>query len=335
MEDLREGSWKDILLSGLRSVPYRNRRFLAMALVAVVGIYFLSGIYAIQPEELGVVVRFGKVVAEGVPPGIHYHLPRPVERVFKPKVAEIKQVFVGAKSEERSQMQPGGGLEMLTGDTNVIMAQVIIQYAVSDPVKYLFSTENATWMVENAAEEALTRIVGSMGVDALLTTEKLKAQNLIRDRIQQVLDSYDVGVQTIGAYFQDISPPVEVAYAFRDVASAREDKNRLVNEAEGYRNAILPTTRGQAEGMISDAQGYSKERVERASGEADRFSSLYDEYRKSKDITASRIYVEKMEKVLPNLRIYVVDKEGGKAVTTLRLMKGSQAQTGSSGGPAE
>jgi membrane protease subunit HflK len=200
------------------------------------------------------------------------------------------------------------------------MVQVIIQYAISDPVKYLFATEDVSMVVEAAAEEAVTRIVGSMGVDALLTTEKLKAQNLVRDRVQSVVDSYNAGIQTIGAYFQEISPPVEVAYAFRDVASAREDRNRLINEAEGFRNMLLPTTRGQAERAVLDAEGYSKERVEMATGEAERFSALYQEYAKSRDLTASRIYIEKMEKILPNLSIYVVDKVEGKGVSALRLM---------------
>jgi membrane protease subunit HflK len=137
--------------------------------------------------------------------------------------------------------------------------------------------------------------------------------------VQEVLDSYNVGIKVIGAYFQEISPPVEVAYAFRDVASAREDKSRLINEAEGYSNTILPTTRGQAEGMMRNAEGFSKERTERAAGEAERFLALLEEYRKSKDLTESRIYLEKMEKVLRNIKIYVVDKEGGQGISTLRL----------------
>jgi membrane protease subunit HflK len=320
MEEPKEEAWKDILLSGLKSLPYRSRK-VALGVVAIaLGVYFLSGIYSIQPEELGVVVRFGKVVADGVPPGIHYHLPAPFEKAYTPKTAEIKKVFVGAARGGRQQAAPTAGLEMLTGDTNVILVQVIIQYAISDPVKYLFATEDVTTVVEAAAEEALTRIVGSMGVDALLTSEKLKAQNLVRDRVQSVLDSYNAGVQTIGAYFQELSPPVEVAYAFRDVASAREDMSRLINEAEGFRNTILPTTRGQAERMILDAEGYSKERVEMATGEAERFVALYEEYRKSPDLTASRIYIEKMEKILPNLNVYLVDKQDGKSVSALRLM---------------
>jgi membrane protease subunit HflK len=319
MDEIKEPTWKEILLSGLRTVPYRSRKFVWALVLVVAGVYFLSGIYAVQPEELGVVVRFGRVVADGVPPGIHYHMPSPFEKVYKPKTAEIKKVFVGTGEARARRGGETGGLEMVTGDTNIILVQVIIQYAISEPVDYLFATEGATRLVQAASEEALTRIVGSMSVDDLLTTEKLKAQTLVIERVQEVVDSYNVGVKVIGAYFQDISPPVEVAYAFRDVASAREDRNRLINEAEGYSNTILPTTRGQAEGMVREAEGYSKERVEMATGEADRFLALFEEYKKSKGLTASRIYVEKMEKILRDMKIYITDKEQGEGITSLRL----------------
>lgn len=315
MDEVKEDSWKDILLLGLRSAPYRGRRILSMLVAAAIGVYFLTGIYAVQPEEMGVVVRFGKVVADAVPPGIHYHLPAPFEKVHKPKTAEIKQVFIGSVDGR----WPSGGLDMITGDTNVILLQVIVQYAISDPVSYLFSAEDPERVVAYIGEEALARVVGSMGVDDLLTTEKIKAQDQIKVRIQSVMDVYNVGVEVIGAYFQEIAP-VEVAYAFRDVASAREDRNRIINEAEGYSNTILPTTRGQAKSMVSDAEGYSKERVERATGESERFLALLEEYKKSRNLTASRIYFEKMEQILPNLKIYVMDKEGGKGISNLRLM---------------
>jgi len=320
MEEMRETAWKELLFSGLRMIPFRSRRFLLGVVAIAVAAYLLSGIYAVGPQQLGVVVRFGKVVADAVAPGIHYHLPYPIETVYKPKTAEIKKLFLGVRRKGSTGTSQSKGLEMLTGDTNVLLVQAVIQYAISDPVKYLFATEDPQTVIEAAADQALTRIVGSMSVDSLLTTEKLHAQTLVKQKMQEVLDSYNVGVKAIGAYCQEIGPPVEVAYAFRDVASAREDKNRLISEAEGYRNQVIPTTRGQADKMIKDAEGYSKERIERARGEAERFLALLEEYRKSKDLTASRIYVEKMEKILPRLKIYVVDrgKEGG--VSNLRLL---------------
>ncbi len=320
MDEMRETAWRDLLFSGFHAIPFRSRRFISLVVLIAVAAYVLSGIYAVGPQQLGVVVRFGKVVADGVAPGIHYHFPFPIEKVYKPKTAEIKKIFLGVRRKRTGGLSQSKGLQMLTGDTNVILVQAVIQYAISDPVKYLFTTEDPNIVIQAAAEEALTRIVGSMGVDSLLTTEKLRAQALVKQRMQEVLDSYNVGVKAIGAYFQEIGPPVEVAYAFRDVASAREDRNRLVNEAEGYRNQVIPMTRGEAERALLDAQAYSKERVERATGEAERFLALLEEYKKSEDLTASRLYLERMEKILPKLKIYVVDRGGKGGISNLRLL---------------
>jgi membrane protease subunit HflK len=321
-EHTAETTTSEIVLGALRALPFRNRRFLMGLLAAAVIIYVMSGIYVVQTEELGVVLRFGRVVADDVPPGIHYHVPWPIERVYRPKTAEIKKMLVGLGKE--AEASTAGGLETLTGDTNVILVQVIIQYAISDPGKYLFGTESPTMLVEVASEEVVARVVGTMGVDALLTTDKLQAQAVIKEGVQKVADDYGIGVTIIGAYFQDISPPVEVAYAFRDVASAREDRSRLINEAEGYKNTIIPTTRGTATGMVREAEAYRDERVEMARGEAERFESLLAEYTRNKDVTASRIYIEKMEKILPKLKVYMVDRSGQDGAANIRLILPSE-----------
>lgn len=315
---LADPSSADIILAGLKSIPFTNRRFLTGIAIAAVLVYLLSGIYVVETDELGVVVRFGKVIADNVAPGIHYRIPWPVDRVYSPKTAEIKKMLVGLGREGESSTV--GGLETLTGDTNVILVQVIIQYAISDPRSYLFTSEDPRRLVEVASEEVVAGVVGSMGVDALLTTEKLQAQALIKDGVQRVADDYGIGVTVIGAYFQDISPPVEVAYAFRDVASAREDRSRLINEAEGYKNTIIPTTRGKAMSMVREAEAYRAERIEMARGEAERFVSLLEEYSRNREVTASRIYIEKMEKILPNLKVYMVDRSDEGGAANLRLL---------------
>jgi len=319
MSDNGGATLREMLVSGLSGIPYRSRRFIVLVAAVALAVYLLSGVYAVQPDELGVVFRYGRVVADGVPPGIHYHLPAPFERAVRPKTAEIKKIAVGLSDTEAGR--PGGeeGFRTLTGDTNVLLLQVIIQYAISDPAKYLLATEDPTRFIRAAAQEALTTVIASTGVDGLLTTEKLSIQNLVRDRVQMLVESYDVGVKLTGAYFQETKPPVEVAYAFREVASAREDKTRMINDAEGYRNATLPITRGEAQRMISDAESYGQERVERARGEADRFLALFAEYEKSRDLTAERVYLEKMEKILGSLRVFIMDKQEGKAVSNLRL----------------
>lgn len=311
-------SSSDILLAGLKAIPLRSRRFLTALAVAAVVVYLLSGVFVVETDEIGVIVRFGRILSDDVPPGIHYHIPWPVDRVYRPKTAEIKKMLVGLGEDARSGT--AGGLETLTGDTNVILVQVIIQYAISDPTSYLFTSNNPTRLVEVASEEVVAGVVGTMGVDALLTTEKLQAQALIKDGVQKVVDEYGIGVTVIGAYFQDISPPVEVAYAFRDVASAREDRSRLINEAEGYKNTIIPTTRGRATSMVREAEAYRDERIEMARGEAERFMSLLAEYTRNREVTASRIYIEKMERILPRLKVYMVDRSGDDGTANLRLI---------------
>ena len=311
-------SSSEIMLAGLRAIPVRNRKFLGGLVLAAVVVYLLSGIFVVETDEIGVIVRFGRILSDDVPPGIHYHIPWPVDRVYRPKTAEIKKMLVGLGEEDRTST--AGGLETLTGDTNVILVQVIIQYAISDPTSYLFTSDDPTRLVEVASEEVVAGVVGTMGVDALLTTEKLQAQALIKDGVQRVVDDYGIGITVIGAYFQDISPPVEVAYAFRDVASAREDRSRLINEAEGYKNTIIPTTRGRATGMVREAEAYRDERVEMARGEAERFLSLLGEYTRNREVTASRIYIEKMEKILPRLKVYMVDRSGEDGAANLRLI---------------
>ncbi len=318
--------WRRIVFAGIPRFELRSRRFVIGVVIAALVVYLLSGVYVVQSDEQGVVVRFGRIVNDKVPPGIHYHLPAPVERVFRPKTAEIKKVYLISR-----QPRAGGaeGMQMLTGDENVVLVQVVIQYRISDAAKYLFACESPRRLIEVTSDKVVTEVVGSMSVDALLTTEKLVAQARIKESIQDILNQYGVGVTIIGAYFQDISPPIEVAYAFRDVASAREDRNRVINEAEGYRNTIIPAARGEAERMIKEAEAYRKERVERARGEADAFLALLSEYEKNKELTASRLYVEKMEKILPRMRIYVLDKKGGKGVINLRLLQPGRSSTSS------
>jgi len=294
--------------------------------VVFVMLYVLSGIYVVQPDEQGVVRRFGRVVNDKVMPGIHYHLPWPLERVNHPKTLQVKVMSVGFKMVDRIKglsPQPEE-TQMLTGDENIIDVQMIVQYRVENPRSYLFALETPHWLVRKAAEACLTEIIGSMGVDQVLTTQKLVIQERLKEEVQVILDQYSCGLQIAGAYFQDISPPEEVAFAFRDVASAREDRSRLINEAQGYRNEQLPQMRGQAHNMIQEARAYKTERINRARGEADRYLSLLREYRKSREVTEVRLYVEAMEKIYSRIRKYIVDREQGEGVVNLKIITSGQ-----------
>jgi len=311
-----------ILLQQLRSVWPPWRKLLLVGSLAAGILYLLSGVYVVQSNEQGVVRRFGRLVDDQVMPGIHYHLPWPVERVDRPKTLQVKVMSIGFKMVDK--VKGIGPLpeetQMLTGDENIIDVQMIVQYRVTDPGAYLFSAEEPQWLVRKAAESCLTSIIGSMDVDQVLTTDKLIIEDRLREQTQKILDGYNCGLQISGAYFQDIGPSEEVAYAFRDVTSAREDRNRLINEAHGYHNEKLPQVRGQAEQMIRQAEAHQTERVNRARGEADRFLSLLGEFEKSRTVTETRLYVETMEEILPRMRKYVLDGDGRRGVVNMRII---------------
>jgi membrane protease subunit HflK len=310
------------ILQQLRAVWPPWRKLLLFGSLAVVFLYLLSGVYVVQPNEQGVVRRFGRLVDDQVMPGIHYHLPWPVERVDRPKTLQVKVMSIGFKMVDK--VKGIGPLpeetQMLSGDENIIDVQMIVQYRVTDPSAYLFSAEEPQWLVRKAAESCLTSIIGSMGVDQVLTTDKLVIEDRLKEQTQTILDGYNCGLQISGAYFQDIGPSEEVAYAFRDVTSAREDRNRLINEAHGYRNEKLPQVRGQAEQMIRQAEAHQTERVNRARGEADRFLSLLREFEKSRTVTETRLYVETMEEILPRMRTYLLDGDGRRGVVNMRII---------------
>ena len=312
----------ETLLQQLKSVWPPWRKLLVFGTLAVAFLYVLSGVYVVQPNEQGVVRRFGRLVDDQVMPGIHYHLPWPVERVDRPKTLQVKVMSVGFRMVDK--IKGIGPLpqetQVLTGDENIIDIQMIVQYRVADPSAFLFSTEEPQWLVRRAAESCLTTIIGSMGVDQVLTTDKLLIENKLKEQTQAILDRYNCGLQISGAYFQDIGPSEEVAYAFRDVTSAREDRNRLINEAHGYRNEKLPQVRGQSQQMIRQAEAHRTERINRARGEADRFLSLLREYEKNRRVTETRLYVEAMEDILPKMRKYILDRDGERGVINMRVI---------------
>ena len=312
----------DTIFQQLRSLWPPWRKLLFFGMLAVVCLYILSGVYVVQPNEQGVVRRFGRLVNDQVMPGIHYHLPWPVEQIARPKTLQVKVMSVGFRMVDK--IKGIGPLpeetQMLTGDENIIDIQMIVQYRVIDPSAFLFSAEEPQWLVRKAAESCLTAIIGSMGVDQVLTTDKLVIEDKLKEQTQTILDRYGCGLQISGAYFQDIGPSEEVAYAFRDVTSAREDRNRLINEAHGYRNEKLPQVRGQAQQMIRQAEAFRTERINRARGESDRFLSLLREYEKHRQVTETRLYVETMEDIFPKMQKYVLDGDGQGGVANLRMI---------------
>ena len=289
-------------------------------LIGILVIWLLTGIYVVGPDEVGVVRTFGEFTRV-TQSGLNWKFPSPIETANTPKVTEVKRIEFGFRSMKNGQYRTVEKESlMLTGDENIVDAEMIVQYKIKDPVKYLFNIVEPELTVREAAEASLRTVVGRNKIDETLTTGKFTIQEETKEQVQSILDKYESGIHIVAVQLQDVSPPKEVIGAFKDVASAKEDKNRMINQAEGYRNDVIPKARGEAEAMIRDAEGFKESRIKRAEGDATKFTTILKEYKKAKSITEKRLYLETMEKVLPGIdKIIVPDKESGNMLNLLNL----------------
>ncbi len=305
-------------------IPEFNFKLIPVVLAALV-IWLLTGTYMVGPDEVGVVRTFGEHtrVAQS---GLNWHFPVPIETVNTPKVTEVKRIEIGFRTLRNGQYRTVEKESlMLTGDENIVDAEMIVQYKIKDPVAYLFNIVEPELTVREAAEASLRTVVGRNKIDETLTTGKFTIQEETKFQLQSILDLYESGIHVVAVQLQDVSPPKEVIGAFKDVASAKEDKNRMVNQAEGYRNDLIPKARGEAEAMIRDAEGFRESRIKRAEGDAAKFTTILQEYRKAKSITEKRLYLETMEKVLPGIeKIIIPDKDSGNILNLLNLNPGTE-----------
>jgi len=303
-------------------IPEFNFKIIPL-LVAALAIWLFTGVYMVGPDEVGVVRTFGEYtrVAQS---GLNYHFPYPIEQVNTPAVTEVKRIEIGFRTLNNGQYRTVEKESlMLTGDENIVDAEMIVQYKIKDPVAYLFNIVEQELTVREAAEASLRTVVGRNKIDETLTTGKFQIQEGTKTQLQLILDKYESGIHIVAVQLQDVSPPKEVIGAFKDVASAKEDKNRMVNQAEGYRNDIIPKARGEAEAMIRDAEGFRESRIKRSEGDAAKFTTILKEYRKAKSITQKRLYLETMEKVLPGIeKIIIPDKDSGNMLNLLNLNPG-------------
>ena len=289
-------------------------------LIGILVIWLLTGVYVVGPDEVGVVRTFGEFTRV-TQSGLNWKFPSPIETANTPKVTEVKRIEFGFRSLKNGQYRTVEKESlMLTGDENIVDAEMIVQYKIKDPVKYLFNIVEPELTVREAAEASLRTVVGRNKIDETLTTGKFTIQEETKEQVQSILDKYESGIHIVAVQLQDVSPPKEVIGAFKDVASAKEDKNRMINQAEGYRNDVIPKARGEAEAMIRDAEGFKESRIKRAEGDATKFTTILKEYKKAKSITEKRLYLETMEKVLPGIdKIIVPDKESGNMLNLLNL----------------
>jgi membrane protease subunit HflK len=290
-------------------------------------LYLASGFFIVAPDQRGIILRFGQVVRE-VGPGPGYHLPWPIERVLKPEVTRIRKEEFGFRTIDvgppaRYQDVDQEAL-MLTGDENIVKLQFIVQYRIKPEPEaatdFLFNLRDPVDTVRSAAEAAMRQVIGSNAIDDALTEERERIQQEAQVLLQQILDQYDSGLKVETVKLQDVDPPEQVSDAFKDVISAQQDRERLINEARGYANDVVPKARGQAAQLLNEADGYRLAKVQEANGAAQRFVALHEEYAKAPDVTRLRLYLETMEQILPGMdKIVIDDKAGEKVVPYLPL----------------
>lgn len=303
-------------------IPDFKLKVIPLAILALV-LWLLTGTYMVGPDEVGIVRTFGEYTRVSQS-GLNWHFPAPIETVNTPKVTEVKRIEIGFRTLKNGQYRTVEKESlMLTGDENIVDAEMIVQYKIKDPVAYLFNIVAPVLTVREASEASLRTVVGRNNIDETLTTGKFTIQEETKEQLQLILDKYESGIHVVAVQLQDVSPPKEVLGAFKDVASAKEDKNRMINQAEGYRNDIIPKARGEGEAMIRNAEGFRESRIKRSEGDAAKFTTVLKEYKKAKSITQKRLYLETMEKVLPGIdKIIIPDKESGNMLNLLNLNTG-------------
>ena len=304
----------------------KAKRIALVIVVLIIAIWVLTGVYIVNPNEEGVIRRWGKYRLS-VGPGIYYHIPWPVERVDKPKITKIEKIEIGYRTIREGPPAVYKPVEeeslMLTGDMNIVELWFIVQYRIKDARDYLFNVRNVKKTIKDAAEASMRQIIGDRGIDEALTIGKEEIQDKTEEKLQQILDLYKSGIDIVTVKLQDVHAPGEVKKAFEAVASAKEARERLVNEALGKYNEQIPKAKGEAEKTIREAEAYAVQRIKEAEGNAHRFLARLKEYKKAKSVTKDRLYLETMEDILPEIEKIVMPKTTEGFIKFLNLRTGS------------
>ena len=304
---------------------------IAAAVVAVVLIWLLSGIYFVTAREQGVVLRFGEYVAR-TPPGINYHLPWPIETVETPEVTTVNQITIGYRTgaetnDENDAEDTREESLMLTGDENIVDVNFTVGWVIKDAAEYLFDVDNPQQTIKAVAESAMREVVGQTQIEPILTQDRAPIENQVRELMQKTLDGYRAGVTITQVKMQKADTPAEVIDAYRDVQAARADQERMRNEAEAYANKIIPEARGKASKIVQDAEAYRQQVIAEAEGQAKRFLSVYTEYKKAPEVTRRRMYLETMSAILAPMNKVIVDEGAGRSVVPYLPLPGFDKRT--------
>jgi len=317
---------EDIILEVKKLLRSRKGKLVPIIIVGLLILIGLTGMYyTIDADEVGVVQRFGKYIAS-TPPGLHFKLPFGIDKVTPVRIRHIftdefgvRTLEAGRKTRFSNRSFLGESL-MLTGDLNILDVRWIVQYRIVDPVKYLFNTKNPVNNIRDISEVVMRRLVGDYSVDEVLTTKRVEINSQAQIGIQDILTDYNTGIHVVTVKLQDVNPPDKVKPAFNEVNQAKQEKERLVNQAWEAYNKVIPKARGEAEKTIRVAEGYSVDKINRAHGDTERFISVLTEYKKAPEITKKRIYLETMSDVLPRARRkYIMDPKQSSILPLLNI----------------
>lgn len=307
---------------GLMPGGVGSTKGIALILIAVVAIWLGSGFYRVQPNEQGVELLFGEYVKQ-TGSGLNYWAPAPIGEVIKPNVTRVNTVEIGFRggTAGRAGRNVNDESLMLTGDQNIVDVNFVVQWQISDAAKYLFNIRDPEGTIKIAAESALREVIGQTPLEEAYTSGREQVNDKTELLLQKILDSYDAGVLINEAKMQDANPPKEVIDAFDDVNRAKQDQERSVNEANAYKNDIVPRAKGEAEKRIAAAKAYKEQVTKEAEGEAARFISVYETYANAKDVTTQRLFLERMQDILSKSNMIIIDqgKNGNGVVPYLPL----------------
>jgi modulator of FtsH protease HflK len=336
---------QDKLRSVLPGGNLGGKGFAIIALLAV-ALWAASGFFVVQPDEVGVVLRFGKY-DRLVQPGLNYHLPYPIETALTPQALRANRLDIGMRLVEDPRRGttmrdvPEESL-MLTGDENIVDVDFSVFWVISrkpdGPSEFLFNLEKPEGTVKAVAESAMREVIGRSEIQPILTGARQNIEAAVHDLMQKTLDSYKSGVQVTQVQMQKVDPPSQVIDAFRDVQAARTDLERVQNEAQTYANRIVPEARGAAAKTTQEAEAYREQTVAEAKGQVARFNQIYEQYKKAPQVTRQRMYLETMERVFGGTDKYILDSSNSAVVPYLPLNELSgqpaqpQPQQGQTGG---
>ena len=325
---IRQGrdAWRRMMPGGGAS----SGRTLTLLVLVFGLIWAATGFYRVNPQQQGVVLRFGEWVRTS-PPGLHYHLPFPIENVLTPEVTSDNRIEIGFRDvsgNSSSRRDIADESQMITGDENIVDIDFVVFWRIADAGQYLFNLAEPDQTIKVTAEAVMREIIGRTAIQTALTEGRQDIQVQARQQLQDLLNEYGAGVRVRDVQLLAVDPPADVIDAFNEVQRARQDRDRLKNEAEAFSNDIVPRARGEAAKLVAEAEAYEAEVVNRASGDASRFDQIFQAYLKDKAVTKERIYIETVEEIFSNVDKIIIDSDAGSGVVPYLPLKELNKSTG-------